>query len=94
MCEKDFLPASGVRECLIVQTLSRIWFCATSWTAASQALLSSTVSPSLFTFMSVESTVPSHPLSPTSRVALRIPQHQGLFPCVGSSHQVAKVLEL
>ena len=37
---------------------------------------------------------PSHPLSPPSPPALNLSQHQGLFQWVGSSHQVAKVLEL
>ena len=36
---------------------------------------------------------PSHPLSPTSPPALNLSQHQGLFQGVGSSHQLAKVLE-
>ena len=36
---------------------------------------------------------PSHPLSPPSPPALNLSQHQGLFRWVGSSHQVAKVLE-
>ena len=36
---------------------------------------------------------PSHPLlSPSS--AFNLSQHQGLFHCIGSLHQVAKVLEL
>ena len=35
---------------------------------------------------------PSHPLSPASRPALNLFQHQGLFRWAGSSHQVAKVL--
>ena len=37
---------------------------------------------------------PSHPLSSPSPPALNLSQHQGLFQWVGSSHQVAKVLEL
>ena len=37
---------------------------------------------------------PSHPLSPTSQLALNLSQHQGLFQSVNPSHQVAKVLEL
>ena len=37
---------------------------------------------------------PSHPLLPPSPPALNLSQHQGLFQWVGSSHQVAKVLEL
>ena len=36
---------------------------------------------------------PSHPLSSPSPHALNLSQHQGLFKWVGSSHQVAKVLE-
>jgi len=36
---------------------------------------------------------PSHPLLPCS-IALSLSQHQGLFQRVGSSHQVAKILEL
>ena len=37
---------------------------------------------------------PSHPLSPPSPLALSLSQHQGLFHGVGSSHQMAKVMEL
>ena len=37
---------------------------------------------------------PSHPLPPPSPPALNLSQHQSLFQWVGSSHQVAKVLEL
>ena len=37
---------------------------------------------------------PSHPLSPPSPPAFSLSQHQGLFKRVGSSHQVAKMLEL
>ena len=37
---------------------------------------------------------PSHPLSSPSPPALNIPQHHGRFQWVGSSYQVAKVLEL
>ena len=36
---------------------------------------------------------PSHPLSSPSSPDLNLSQHQGLFQWVGSSHQVAKVLE-
>ena len=36
---------------------------------------------------------PSHPLSSPSLPALNLSQHQGLFQWVGSSHQVARVLE-
>ena len=37
---------------------------------------------------------PSHALLPPSGLALNLSHHQGLFQCVGSSHQVTKVLEL
>jgi len=37
---------------------------------------------------------PSHPLSPPSPPAVNLSQHQGLFQWVGSSHPVAKILEL
>ena len=37
---------------------------------------------------------PSHPLSSPSPPALSLPQHQGIFQWVSSSHQVAKVLLL
>ena len=37
---------------------------------------------------------PSHPVLPSSPLTLNLSQHQGLFQWVGSSHQVAKVLEL
>ena len=37
---------------------------------------------------------PSHLLSSPSPLAFNLSQHQGLFQCVSSSHQVAKVLEL
>ena len=36
----------------------------------------------------------SHPLSSPSPPAFNLSQRQGLFQCVGSSHQAAKVLEL
>ena len=35
---------------------------------------------------------PSQPLSPPSPPAFSLPQHQSLFQCVHSSHQVAKVV--
>ena len=37
---------------------------------------------------------PSHPLSSPSPPAFNLSQHQGLFKWVGSSHQMAKALEL
>ena len=37
---------------------------------------------------------PSHPLLPSSYFAFNLSQHQGLFQWIGSSYQVAKVLEI
>ena len=37
-----------------------------------------------------DATQPSHPLSSPSPPALSLSQHQGLFKCVSSSHQLAK----
>ena len=45
-----------------VQSLSRVWFFATSWTAAHQASLSNTNSRSLLKLMSIESVMPSNHL--------------------------------
>ena len=80
-----------------VQSLSRVWLFATSWTAARQASLSITNSRSLLRLMSIESVRPSnrlilcHPL--LSPPTFNLSQHQVLFQCIGSSHHVAKVLE-
>ena len=41
-----------------------------------------------------DATEPSHPLSAPSPPTFNLSQHQGLFQCVGPSHQVAKILEL
>ena len=54
------------------------------------------ISRSLLKFMCIESVMSStsplsHPLLPPSASALSLPQHQGLFQWVSSSHQVAKV---
>ena len=87
--------------CLIyhrsVQSLSRVWFFLTPWTAALRASLSITISQSLL--ISTESIdgnaiQPSHPLSYLSLPAFNPSQYQGLFQWVSSSHQMAKVLEL
>ena len=65
-------------------------------TVACQALLSSTISQSLLKVMSIESAMLSnhlircHPFS----FFFNFSQYQGLFQQVGSSHLVAKVLEI
>ena len=81
--------------CCSVQLLSHVWLFATPWTAARQASLSITNSRSPPKPMSIESVMPSNHLilSSPSPPALNLPQHQGLFKWVSSSHQMAKVLE-
>ena len=68
---------------------------ATLWTAACQASLSFTIYRSLLKFLSIELVMPSNHLIlwPPSPLALSS-QHQDLFQWFGSSHQVARVLEL
>ena len=65
-----------------VQSLSHVQLFMTPWTAAHQASLSITNSPSLLRFMSIESVMPSiqpsHPLLSPSP-AFNLSQHQGLF---------------
>ena len=57
------------------------------------ASLSLTLSQSLLKLTSIELMMPSHPLLSPS-LSFNLSQHQGLLQWVGSSHQVAKVLEL
>ena len=67
------------------------------WTAPCQASLSFTISRSLLktrVHRVSDAIQPSHPLLFLSPPALSLSQHQGLFQGLGSSHQVAKVLEL
>ena len=62
----------------------------TPWNAALQASLSITSSWNLLKLTSIESVMPSNHLilcRPPSPPTLNLSQHQGLFQCVGSSHQ-------
>ena len=91
----DEVPANGGTA--VVQPLSCTRLFAALWTAAHQASLSFTISQNLLKLMSIESTMPSSHLilcCPPSFLALNLSQHYSLFQWVGSSHQVAKVLEL
>ena len=69
---------------------------ATPWTTARQVSLSFTIFQSLLKLRTIKSVMPSNHLIllSSSPSALNLSQRQGLFQCVGSSHQVAKVLEL
>ena len=80
-----------------VQSLSRVQLFATPWTAAWQASLSITNPQSLPKLMSIESVMPSNHLMlccPLLLLPSIFSRRQGLFQRVGSSHQVAEVLEL
>ena len=81
---------------LCVQSLSHVRLFATPWIAAYQTSLSFTISRSLLKFMSVESVMLFNHLIfclPPS-LAFNLSQYENLFQWVGTSHQVAKVLEL
>ena len=69
---------------VVVQSLSRVQFFATPWTATNQSSLFLTITQSLLKFMPTELVMPSnylisHPLSSPSPPALSLSQHQGLF---------------
>ena len=78
---------------VVVESFSRIQLFATPRTAARQASLSFTISQSLLKLLSVESVILSHLLLSPSPV-FSLSQRHGLFQWVGSSYQLAKVLEL
>ena len=84
-----------IRSISSVQSLSHVWLFVTPWMAVCQASLSITNSWNLFRLRSIESMMPSNSLilcRPLLLLPSIIPQHQGLFQWVSSSHQVAKVL--
>ena len=60
---------------VIIQLLSHVLLFETPWTAAQQASLSFTISQSLLKLMSIESVMPSHPLSSPSSPAFNLSQH-------------------
>ena len=74
--------------------LSRVQLFATPWTAAHQASVSFTISRVFLSSWVSNAIQLSYPLSSPSPSAFSLSQHQGLFQRVGTSHQVAKVLEL
>ena len=80
----------------VVQWLSRVQLFVTPWTAALQASLSFTISWSFLRFISIELVMLFNHLILCCPLllAFNLSQHLGLFQCVGSSHLVAKVLEL
>ena len=99
----DYLPlshlGSPIYMCIfvVVQLLSCVWFFVTLWTAAHQASLSFTISRSLLKLISIESVMPSNHLvfcCPLLLLSSVFPSIRVFFQWVGSSHQVATILEL
>ena len=76
-----------------VQLFSHVWLFANPWTAAQQASLSIANSWSSNSCPSSQWCHPTISFSVIPFSCLHPSQHQGLFPRVTSSHQVAKVLE-
>ena len=81
---------------VIVQSLIPVRLFETSWTAACQAFLSFTISWNLLKLMSIELVMPANHLTSVAPFSSchQSFSHQGLFQRVGSSSQVAKVLQL
>ena len=91
-----FFTTWATREALqfsSVQSLSCVRLFATPWITACQVFLSITNSWSSLKLLSIESVMPSHPLSSPSPPAPNPSQHQSLFQWVNSLHEVTKVLE-
>ena len=97
MQKEDFTLYLKVKGFVVVQSFSHVQLFVTPWTAACQASLSFTSSRSLLKLMSIESVLPSNylifccPLLPLTSIfpSIRVFSNES-----GSSHQVAKVLEL
>ena len=81
---------------IVFQSLSRVRFFATPWTAVYQTSLSFIISQFAQTHVHWvgDAIQPPHPLSPPSPPALNLSQHQGLVQWVRFLLHVAKVLEL
>ena len=77
-----------------VQSLSRVWLFATTWTTAHQASLfiTNSWSQTKLMFIECDAIQTCYALSSPSPPALNLSQHQGLFKWVSSLHQVSKVL--
>ena len=86
----------NIMEPVIVQLLSHVWLsdpmdCTTPGFPVLHHLLDFSQTHIHWLDDAIQS---FHPLSPPFPPAFNLSQHQGLFQWVGSSHQVAKVLEL
>ena len=80
--------------CVLLSVTESCLTLSTPWTVALQASLFYLLESAQTHVHWVSDAIqPSHPLPPTS-FAFNFSQHQGLFQWAGSSHQVAKLLEL
>ena len=81
---------------VVVQSLSHLWLFATHGLQHARLPVLQCVPEFVQTHVHWVSDAiqPSHPLSSPSLPSFNLSQHQGLFRWVGSSHQVAKILEL
>ena len=90
----SFLALNWISSVQSVQSLSHVQLFVTPWTAAHQASLFFTILQSLLQthiHWVSDAIQPSHPLLPTSTLALNLSQHQDLYQWVGFSYQVARV---
>ena len=106
MCMCGWVPLLSAWNChsvvhllfvVLVGSSSPLQLVATPRTAAHLVSLSLTITRRLRTFTSTDSAMPSRHFilsCPLLFFAVSLAQHQGLFPQVGSSHQVVKGLEL
>ena len=79
---------------IIVQSLSRVQLFMNSSTPGFPVLHHLPEFAQTHVHWVADAIQPSYPLLPSSPPAFNLSQHQGLFQWLGSSHQVAKVLEL
>ena len=89
-----FISVCNLSVFVVVQSLSHVLFFETSWTAG---LLCPPLFPGVCSNscpLSLWCCLTTYPLPPPSPFAFNLSQKQGLFQWVGSSHQVARVLEL
>ena len=94
---EDVLQKGRCPRPIVVQSFSCVRHFGTPWTTAHQASLSFTNSQSLLKLMSIKSVMPSNDLilsRPFFLLPLILPSIRVFFQWAGSSHQVAKVLEL
>ena len=97
---EDLLQKGHYPRPIVVVVLQSFKLCPTLWDPMDCSTLGFPVLHNLLEFAQThvhwisDAIQPPHPQSSLSPPALDLSQHQGLFQWAGSSHQVAKVLEL